>query len=87
MGRWGHSRQPALQQTRQLKELDTRYQRQEKNYEEMPGSEGRGKFLSNKTHYSPTDPAARIAVKQKQKKYSIAFTKRNWKEPKQDNKR
>src|SRR3990170_3416776 len=50
------------EQTRQLKELDTRYQRQEKNYEEMPGSD-RGKFLSNKTHYSPTDPDARIAVK------------------------
>ena len=51
------------EQTRQLKELDTRYQRQGKHYEEMPGSEGRGKFLSNKTHYSPTDPDARIAVK------------------------
>ncbi len=51
------------EQTRQLKELDTRYQRQGKDYEEMPGSEGRGKFLSNKTHYSPTDPDARIAVK------------------------
>jgi transposase len=50
------------EQTRQLKELDTRYQRQEKNYEEMPGSD-RGKYLSNKTHYSPTDPDARIAVK------------------------
>ena len=50
-------------QTKQLKELDTRYQRQGKNYEEMPGSESRGKFLSNKTHYSPTDPDARIAVK------------------------
>jgi len=51
------------EQTRQLKELDTRYQRQSKEYEEMPGSESRGKFLSNKTHYSPTDPDARIAVK------------------------
>lgn len=51
------------EQTRQLKELDTRYQRQGKDYEEMPGSEGRGKFISNKTHYSPTDPDARIAVK------------------------
>jgi len=51
------------EQTRQLKELDTRYQRQSKQYQEMPGSEGRGKFLSNKTHYSPTDPDARIAVK------------------------
>ena len=50
------------EQTRQLKELDTRYQRQGKNYEEMPGSE-RGKYLSNKTHYSPTDSDARIAVK------------------------
>ena len=49
-------------QTRQLKELDTRYQRQQKNYEEMPGSD-HGKYLSNKTHYSPTDPDARIAVK------------------------
>lgn len=49
-------------QTRQLKELDTRYRRQEKNYEQMPGSE-RGKFLSNETHYSPSDPDARIAVK------------------------
>lgn len=49
-------------QTRQLKELDTRYRRQEKNHEEMPGSD-RGKYLSNKTHYSPTDPDARIAVK------------------------
>jgi len=50
------------QQTRQLKELDTRYHRQGKNYEEMPGDD-HGKFLSNKTHYSPTDPDARIAVK------------------------
>lgn len=49
-------------QIRQLKELDTRYQRQEKNYEQMPGSE-RGKYLSNETHYSPSDPDARIAVK------------------------
>jgi len=53
----------AGEQTRQLKELDTRYRRQSKDYEEMPGSESRGKFLSNKTHYSPTDPDARIAVK------------------------
>ncbi len=50
------------EQTRQLKELDTRYQRQEKNYEQMPGSE-RGRYLSNKTHYSSSDPDSRIAVK------------------------
>jgi transposase len=49
-------------QEKQLKELDTRYQRQEKNYEDMPGNEN-GKYLSNKTHYSPSDPDSRIAVK------------------------
>lgn len=49
-------------QTRQLKELDTRYQRQEENYKDMPGDD-KGKYLSNKTHYSPTDPDSRIAVK------------------------
>ena len=49
-------------QTWQLKELDTRYQRQERNYEDMPGSD-RGRYLSNKTHYSPSDPDSRIAVK------------------------
>lgn len=51
------------EQQRQLEELNTRYQRQSKQYEEMPGSDSKGKFLSNKTHYSPTDPDARIAVK------------------------
>lgn len=50
------------EQTRQLKELDTRYKRQEENYKDMPGDD-KGKYLSNKTHYSPTDPDARIAVK------------------------
>ena len=57
-----HMEGDAEDQRRQLKELDTRYQRQEKNYAEMPGSES-GKYISNKTHYSPTDPDARIAVK------------------------
>jgi transposase len=51
------------EQTRQLKELNTRYERQTRQYEEMPGDDRKGKFLSNKTHYSPTDPDARIAVK------------------------
>jgi hypothetical protein len=45
-----HMKGDSGQQTKQLKDLDTRYQRQEKNYEEMPGSEARGKLLSNKTH-------------------------------------
>jgi transposase len=52
----------AAAQTRQLKELDTRYRRQEDHYQDMPGDD-KGKYLSNKTHYSPTDPDARIAVK------------------------
>ena len=51
------------EQTRQLKDLNTRYERQAKQYEGMPGDDRKGKFLSNKTHYSPTDPDARIAVK------------------------
>lgn len=51
------------EQTKQLKELNTRYERQAKQYEDMPGDDRKGKFLSNKTHYSPTDPDARIAVK------------------------
>jgi hypothetical protein len=58
-----HMRGDDDEQIRDLKELDTRYQRQGKNYEDMPGSESRGKFLSNKTHYSPVDPDSRIAVK------------------------
>ena len=51
------------EQQKQLKELDTRYKRQSRLYEDMPADENKGKFLSNKTHYSPTDPDARIAVK------------------------
>jgi len=51
------------EQQKQLEELNTRYKRQSKLYEDMPSDENKGKFLSNKTHYSPTDPDARIAVK------------------------
>jgi IS5 family transposase len=50
------------QQQRDLNELNTRYKRQEENYKDMPGDD-KGKYLSNKTHYSPTDPNSRIAVK------------------------
>lgn len=49
-------------QTRDLNELNTRYKRQEETYKDMPGDD-KGKYLSNKTHYSPTDPDSRIAVK------------------------
>lgn len=52
------------EQQKQLEELNTRYERQSKQYADMPkGDEEKAKFLSNKTHYSPTDPDARIAVK------------------------
>jgi transposase len=50
------------EQRRDLNELNTRYKRQEQNYKDMPGDD-KGKYLSNKTHYSPTDPESRIAVK------------------------
>ncbi len=58
-----HMKGDKEEQTRQLKELNTRYERQAKQYEDMPADGEKGKFLSNKTHYSPTDPDARIAVK------------------------
>ena len=58
-----HMKGDKEEQTRQLKELNTRYERQTTQYEGMPGDDRQGKFLSNKTHYSPTDPDARIAVK------------------------
>jgi len=44
------------QQVKQLKELSTRYEWQDKRFEGMPGDNTEGaKFLSNKTHYSPVD--------------------------------
>ena len=49
-------------QKKDLSELNTRYERQKEKYKGMPG-DYKGKFLSNKTNYSPTDPDARIAVK------------------------
>ncbi len=45
-----------------IERIRHKYQRQEKNYEEMPGI-NRRKYLSNKIHYSPTDPDAGIALK------------------------
>jgi transposase len=49
-------------QKKDLDELSTRYERQNEQYKNQPKTDT-GKFLSNKTHYSPTDPDARIAVK------------------------
>lgn len=51
------------EQTRKLKALNTRYQRQKELYKKMPGRDATGRYLSNSTHYSPVDPDARIAIK------------------------
>jgi len=51
------------EQEKQLKELNTRYERQTRQYEDMRGDDHQGKFLSNKTHYRATDPDGQIAVK------------------------
>lgn len=45
------------------KEVTQRIKRQKENFKGQPGNKVRGKYLSNHTHYSPTDPDARIAVK------------------------
>lgn len=48
----------------QLKDLDTHQQWFKGNEKGQLGSEDhRARYLSNKTHYSPTDPDARVAVK------------------------
>jgi transposase len=49
---------------RQLKDLDTHQKWFDKNERGQLGSQDhRAKYLSNKTHYSPVDPDARVAVK------------------------
>ena len=45
------------------KEVTQRITRQKENFKSQPGNKVRGRYLSNHTHYSPTDPDARIAVK------------------------
>jgi len=45
------------------KEVKQRHKRQEEKFKGQPGNANRGKYLSNHTHYSPTDPDSRIAVK------------------------
>jgi len=50
-------------QKKQLEELNTRYKRQANDYKEHQPVIPDGKYLSNKTHYSPVDPDSRIAVK------------------------
>lgn len=45
------------------KEVSQRIKRQKENFKGQPGNKLRGRYLSNHTHYSSTDPDARIAVK------------------------
>ena len=49
---------------RELKEIRSRNRNWQKNQDQRPGAGNKGaKYTSNKTHYSPTDPDARISVK------------------------
>lgn len=48
----------------QLKEIESRQKKWRKDGDARPGANVKGsKYTSNKTHYSPVDPDARIAVK------------------------
>ena len=47
-----------------MQELKSRNLNWQKNQDQRPGASNKGaKYTSNKTHYSPTDPDARISVK------------------------
>ena len=49
---------------RELKALQSRTKNWQKTQDQRPGAGNKGaKYTSNKTHYSPTDPDARISVK------------------------
>jgi transposase len=49
---------------RELKGLKSRNKNWQKTQDQRPGARNKGaKYTSNKTHYSPTDPDARISVK------------------------
>ena len=49
---------------KELQELKSRNLNWQKNQDQRPGASSKGsKYTSNKTHYSPTDPDARISVK------------------------
>ena len=49
---------------RELNEIKSRNRNWQQNQDQRPGAGNKGaKYTSNKTHYSPTDPDARISVK------------------------
>lgn len=64
-----HNKATAEQQTittskRQLDSITARNKKWRKDQDQRPGSGNKGsRYTSNKTHYSPTDPDARISVK------------------------
>ena len=48
----------------ELQAIDSRQKKWKKDQDQRPGAGNKGsKYTSNKTHYSPTDPDARISVK------------------------
>jgi len=50
--------------THELKGIKSRNKKWSKDQDQRPGASNKGsKYTSNKTHYSPTDPDARISVK------------------------
>jgi hypothetical protein len=58
------SQQTITASDRELKELKSRNKKWSEDQDERPGSKNNNsKYTSNKTHYSPTDPDARISVK------------------------
>jgi len=64
-----NNRAPKEQQTitasqRELNEIKSRNKKWSQDQDQRPGAGNKGsKYTSNKTHYSPTDPDARISVK------------------------
>ncbi len=47
-----------------MQEITARNKRWQREQDQRPGARNKGsKYTSNKTHYSPTDPDARISVK------------------------
>ena len=58
------SQQKVSASVKELKEISARNRRWKEDQNQRPGAGNKGsKYTSNKTHYSPTDPDARISVK------------------------
>lgn len=58
------SQQSITASAKELQSIKSRNKRWKKDQDQRPGAGNKGsKYTSNKTHYSPTDPDARISVK------------------------